>query len=128
MKKKQALVFVKSKRKRSDTGQPGRTGVLTKTEKDAETGDTVALVTWDGERKAERVKLGALALDEGRSLGMSLTHCKCGRRLTVMESRNQVIGGTQTVWRRRKCAECGGRSTTLEIDEATALKVLKHDE
>lgn len=57
----------------------------------------------------------------------TLTHCKCGRKLSVIESRLQVIGGVHTVWRRKKCPEHGGRLTTLEIDEAMALEVLRDD-
>lgn len=57
----------------------------------------------------------------------TLTHCTCGRKLSVIESRQQVIGGVHTVWRRKTCKEHGGRVTTLELDESLALEVLQDD-
>lgn len=58
----------------------------------------------------------------------TLTHCTCGRKLSVIESRQQVIGGVHTVWRRKTCKEHGGRVTTLELDESLALEVLQDDD
>lgn len=67
------------------------------------------------------------AMEKEGEMKDTLTHCKCGRRLTVIESRRRVIGGVQTVWRRKKCPEHGGRLTTIELDEALALEVLQDD-
>lgn len=56
----------------------------------------------------------------------SFTHC-CGSKLNVMESRIHIIGGTQTVWRRKKCKSCGAKVTTLELCESIGLEVLEED-
>ena len=46
----------------------------------------------------------------------TLTHCTCGCKLSVIESRQLVIGGVHTVWRRKTCKEHGGRPTDEELD------------
>jgi transcriptional regulator NrdR family protein len=57
----------------------------------------------------------------------NLILCRCGKKLTVVESRQRTIGGVHTIWRRKKCPEHGGRITTLELDELIALEVLQDD-
>lgn len=54
-----------------------------------------------------------------------LTHCKCGKKYSVVDSRVQLINGTRTVYRRKRCADCNTKVTTLELDEALALNVLE---
>lgn len=119
------MIFVKTKRTLAKTGKPARTGYILGTKTDPDTGKKIARVQFQKDKKPKLVEVSRLALNEGVKLDVSLTHCTCGRRFAVVESRNQVIGATQTVWRRRKCAVCGGRSTTLEIDEETALMILE---
>ena len=57
----------------------------------------------------------------------SVTHCLCGQRFGVVESRVQILHGVQTMWRRKKCPDCGTRKTTLELDEPLALDVISEE-
>lgn len=58
-------------------------------------------------------------------MSRSLTHCDCGARMDVNESRNRTIDGVQTVWRRRRCKPCGKRKKTIELPEDLARKILR---
>lgn len=54
----------------------------------------------------------------------SVINCDCGTKFKVVNSRVWVIGGLQTMWRQRKCPNCGSKKTTLELDESLAKDVL----
>lgn len=60
-------------------------------------------------------------------MNRSLTHCHCGLKFGVIDSRIQTIDGYQTVWRRKVCRACGTRFNTIELDEAIAREVLSDD-
>ena len=67
------------------------------------------------------------ALFEEQPPVSSVTHCRCGTKLGVIDSRTVTINGMQTIWRRRKCQSCGSLFKTLELSEALALDVLSDD-
>jgi transcriptional regulator NrdR family protein len=54
----------------------------------------------------------------------TLTHCTCGKRLRVIDSRARVYGNVQAVWRRRKCYTCNTLSYTIEMPAQLAKRVL----
>jgi len=54
-----------------------------------------------------------------------LTHCQCGKKLSVVDSRVHLINGTRTVYRRKVCRDCNTKVTTLELSEELALNVLE---
>lgn len=57
-------------------------------------------------------------------INCTLTHCTCGKRLQVIDSRARVYGNTQAVWRRRKCYTCNTLSYTIEMPAQLAKRVL----
>lgn len=54
----------------------------------------------------------------------SLSHCQCGQKFGVTETRTMTVNGVQTIWRRRKCHTCGTALKTVEIIEAAGLEFL----
>lgn len=59
---------------------------------------------------------------------MSVIHCpKCRDTVEakVKDSRPGEFSGTATTRRTRKCASCGQVFSTIEVDEATAKKMLR---
>lgn len=60
----------------------------------------------------------------GGPIEESMTHCSCGTRFLVLESRNHVINGVQTVYRRKGCPSCKARKSTYELDRALVMDIL----
>lgn len=59
---------------------------------------------------------------------MNCVGCRvCGTpdKAKVMETRELILGGMKTVWRRKKCLSCGSLYKTAEIPLELAREVLE---
>ena len=58
----------------------------------------------------------------------SLIHCPQGHKYGVVDSRTLLMGGLETMRRKRKCPTCGHKLVTIELPEIVAKEVLQEDD